>query len=60
MTKPLNENLIAVRVETEAGDLVPIKDATGFPVVAGKPKPIRTPPGAPGRAASKSHDPRPL
>jgi len=37
MTKPLNENLIAVRVETEAGDLVPIKDATGFPVVAGKP-----------------------
>ena len=31
MTKPLNENLIAVRVETEAGDLVPIKDATGFP-----------------------------
>ena len=37
MTKPLNENLIAVRVETESGDLVPIMDATGFPVVAGKP-----------------------
>lgn len=29
MTKPLNENLIAVRVETEAGDLVPIMDAAG-------------------------------
>lgn len=37
MTKPLNENLIAVRVETEAGDLVPIMDAAGFPVIAGKP-----------------------
>lgn len=48
MTKPLNENIQYVRIETEDGDLVPImdavkdelariKDATGFPVVAGKP-----------------------
>lgn len=29
MTKPLNENIQAVRVETEAGDLVPIMDAAG-------------------------------
>lgn len=29
MNKPLNENLIAVRIETEDGDLVPIMDAAG-------------------------------
>ena len=29
MSKPLNENLTAVRIETEAGDLVPIMDAAG-------------------------------
>lgn len=29
MTKPLNENIQHVRVETEAGDLVPIMDAAG-------------------------------
>jgi len=37
MTKPLNENIQYVRIETEDGDLVPIMDAAGFPVVAGKP-----------------------
>lgn len=29
MSKPLNENIQYVRVETEAGDLVPIMDAAG-------------------------------
>ena len=29
MSKPLNENLTAVRIETDAGDLVPIMDAAG-------------------------------
>lgn len=29
MTKPLNENILHVRVETEDGDLVPIMDAAG-------------------------------
>ena len=29
MTKPLNENIQYVRIETEAGDLVPIMDAAG-------------------------------
>jgi hypothetical protein len=46
--KPLNENLRAVRVETEDGDLIPIMDAggakfseliravTGMPILFGK------------------------
>jgi hypothetical protein len=29
MTKPLNENLTSVRVETEGGDLLPIMDVAG-------------------------------
>ena len=29
MTKPLNENIQYVRIETEEGDLVPIMDAAG-------------------------------
>lgn len=29
MSKPLNENLTSVRVETEDGDLLPIMDVAG-------------------------------
>lgn len=37
MPKPLNENIQHVRIENEQGDLLPIMDAAGFPVIAGKP-----------------------
>lgn len=33
MAKPINENLRDVRVETEAGDLVPLLDHAGYELI---------------------------